>query len=131
VISKVGKLFHPVAWYCRLPKRGSVSRRGRPSASCASALQSEFAQIGLKRLGVPVHIASGLTAGTRPAGPGKVGGVGIQPLLNHPRGGAQSLTAYGRFQRLEVQCCRGFPAHLTLDLSGEVVRQNLPECGFF
>jgi hypothetical protein len=57
--------------------------------------------------------------------------IGIQPLLNHPRGEAQSLTAYGRFHRLEVQCRRGFPAHQAPNLSGEVVRQSLAECGFF
>jgi hypothetical protein len=57
--------------------------------------------------------------------------VGIQPLLNHPRGEAQSLTAYGRFHRLEVQCRRRFPAHQSLDLSAEVVGQSFAECGFF
>jgi hypothetical protein len=57
--------------------------------------------------------------------------VSIQPLLNHSSGEVQSVTAYDHFQRLEVQSRRGFPAHQALDLSGEVVRQGLAECGFF
>jgi hypothetical protein len=57
--------------------------------------------------------------------------VGIQLLLNHPRGEAQSLTAHGRFHRLEVQCRRSFPAHQSLDVSREVGRLSLAECGPF
>lgn len=95
------------------------------------ALQRKFAQHRLKRLGTPVHIASRLTAGTPSAGPGKVGVVGIQPLLNHSRGEAQSLTAHAGFHRLEVQSRRSLPAHQARNLSGEVLRQSLAECGFF
>jgi hypothetical protein len=120
-----GATFHPEL----LVPRTETLSAGR--TIIVGALKSEFAERALKGLGAPIHIASLLATGTRLARPRKVGGVGVQPLLDHPRRKTQSLTAYGRFHRLEVDADSCFPAHQSIDLIPEVVRQSLAERGFF
>lgn len=95
------------------------------------ALQPQFVQHGLKGLSAPAHIAGGPASGTRPAGPRKVGVVGIQLLLDHPGCKAQSLTPDGGLHRLEIDRRGGFPTYQPLNLFGEVVRQSFGDCGFF
>ena len=74
------------------------------------SFQTQRPQYAFKRLSVTAMILSGASTGARQLRPGKIGGVGIEPLFNCTCCQTQGQTSRRRFHGFEIQILYGLVA---------------------